>query len=205
MLAPSEAADLLAHDLVVEEKVDGDNLGFSVTDQGLRAQHRGDYIRLDEGWRYPHLTSWLALHSATLGEALGPSLLLFGEWCAAQHTVRYDNLPDWFLVFDVFDRDRGRFWCASRRDELSAHAGLSTVPRLAEGRQTAAELRSLLGRSKLGPDPMEGLVVRKETGAWTTARAKVVRLEFLQPHDDHWRSRPTKLNRLGAPEVAQPN
>ena len=28
--------------------------------------------------------------------------ILFGEWCAYQHTVIYDNLPDLFLAFDLY-------------------------------------------------------------------------------------------------------
>ena len=30
--------------------------------------------------------------------------ILFGEWCAYQHTVPYDNLPDLFLAFDLYDQ-----------------------------------------------------------------------------------------------------
>ena len=30
--------------------------------------------------------------------------ILFGEWCAYQHTVQYDNLPDLFLAFDLYDQ-----------------------------------------------------------------------------------------------------
>ena len=31
---------------------------------------------------------------------LGDRLILFGEWCAAQHSLDYETLPDWFLAFD---------------------------------------------------------------------------------------------------------
>ena len=49
VLSPEQAEVLLSDAVRVEEKVDGDNLGFSVQAGELRVQHRGDYVRLDEG------------------------------------------------------------------------------------------------------------------------------------------------------------
>ena len=45
VFSSAEAQALLASDVVVEEKLDGANLGFSLTsDGGLRAQNRGQYL-----------------------------------------------------------------------------------------------------------------------------------------------------------------
>lgn len=47
----------------------------------------------------------------------GTRYILYGEWCAARHTVTYDALPDWFLAYDVYDTKEGRFfsrWVSSR-------------------------------------------------------------------------------------------
>lgn len=202
VLSPEQAEDLLSDAVRVEEKVDGDNLGFSVQSGGLRVQHRGDYVRLDEGWRYPHLASWLAMHEPRLTETLG-DLTLFGEWCASVHTVRYEALPDWFLAFDVYDRGSSGFWAAERRDALCARLGVSVVPLLATGCFDERGLRSLvLGPSKLGSDLMEGVVVRRDEDGWLRARAKVVRPEFLQTDERHWRSRKTRLNQLDPTRAA---
>ncbi len=59
---------------------------------------------------------WLAGHEALLAPALKQGLILFGEWCAARHSIVYDRLPDWFMAFDVFDQAAGRFWASARRD-----------------------------------------------------------------------------------------
>lgn len=201
VLSPEQAEDLLRDEVRVEEKVDGDNLGFSVQAGELRVQHRGDYVRPDEGWRYPHLASWLAMHEPRLTEALG-DLILFREWCASVHTVHYDELPDWFLAFDVYDRRRSGFWSADRRDALCSRLGVSVVPLLAEKRFDERELRSVPGPSKLGSDLMEGVVVRRDEDGWLRARAKVVRPEFLQADERHWRSRETRLNQLDPTRAA---
>jgi hypothetical protein len=198
VLAPHEVRELLAHDVVVEEKVDGANLGFSVDEHGtLRVQNRGTYLDRDASHgQFNPLKRWLHLRQTKMAEVLFPNLILFGEWCYAVHSVRYTRLPDWFLAFDVYDRARGDFWSASRRDALAAQLGLSIVPRLGTGRFDVAELRALLRNSELGDGPAEGLYVRRDEGDHLVARAKLVRREFTQVIDDHWSKRALATNSL---------
>ena len=60
VLSPQEARDLLSRELIVEEKVDGANLGFSVDTSGaLRAQNRGNYLDTFVGQWKP-LNRWLS-------------------------------------------------------------------------------------------------------------------------------------------------
>jgi len=77
VLSPEQAEDLLSDAVRVEEKVDGDNLGISVQAGELRVQHRGDYVRPDEGWRYPHRSrrGWrpMSLASSTRSGTLSSS------------------------------------------------------------------------------------------------------------------------------------
>lgn len=204
VLAPDEVAALLSGDVVVEEKVDGANLGFSVdADGALHAQNRGTYLELDapQGqWR--PLRRWLATRRHALLDELAPDRMLFGEWSYAVHSVRYDRLPDWFLAFDVFERATGRFWSADRRNELAARLGVSVVPELGRGRYDVAGLTRLLGSSRLTDGPAEGLYVRREEGGLLVARAKLVRAEFVQQIDEHWSKRRLEENQLdgrGAP------
>jgi hypothetical protein len=188
VLAPAEVTEMLAQPLVVEEKVDGANLGLSVSEDGeLRAQNRGSYLARETAHpQFKPLWDWLARHHDALVDALWPDLMLFGEWCHAMHSIRYDRLPDWFLGFDVYDRAEGRFWETARRDALLAALELHPVPRLAAGRFDLPALRGLLGSSRVGGGPMEGLVVRTEDAGWTEARGKLVRAEFTQAIDAHW-------------------
>lgn len=199
VLPPSEVNALLAGEVVVEEKVDGANLGFSTTETGeLRVQNRGRY--LDREHVHPQfrpLWSWLPARESELLDALWPNLILFGEWCYAVHSVPYDRLPDWFLGFDVHDRETGTFWDAARRDALLAELRLPPVPRLARGRFSMDDLvRMAAGRSRVGGSAMEGIVVRKESGGFTTARAKLVRAEFAQAIEEHWSRGPLRRNEL---------
>jgi ATP-dependent RNA circularization protein (DNA/RNA ligase family) len=199
VLSQAKAGSLLAGELVVEEKVDGANLGFSTTeDMVLRIQSRGGY--LDRNYAHPQfgpLWPWLAAREAQLVDALWPSLILFGEWCYAVHTVVYDRLPDWYLGFDIYDRAVGKFWDTARRDELLTKLQLHGVPRLGKNRFSLEQLTHFLSKTSfVGGSAIEGLVVRQESDGFTRCRAKLVRAEFFQAIDEHWSRRPMTHNKL---------
>jgi hypothetical protein len=201
VLSPSEAAELLSGDVVLEEKVDGANLGFSLSPEGeLRAQNRGQYLSEPPGGQFSRLPTWLDIHGSGIGNALlehaDRELMFFGEWCAARHSLAYSRLPDWFLLFDVLEASTGRFWSSRRRDELAAHLGLATVPRLARGRFKLSELVSRLDQwpSRFRDGPLEGIVVRRESADWCERRAKLVRSDFTQAIGEHWRNRRLEWN-----------
>jgi len=205
VLAPPEVEALLADEVVVEEKVDGANLGISLAPDGrLRGQNRGQYLTEPYRGQFSRLGAWLAQHRFVLSEHLTPQLILFGEWCAARHSLDYQALPDWFLLFDVYDREAGKFWSPARRNELAAALGLSTVPCLYQGKADLQTLRRLLDdtRSRYRDGPPEGIVVRRVVDGWTEARAKLVRAEFTQTIEEHWRSRTIEWNRLREPGEA---
>ena len=196
-----EVKELLSGDVIVEEKVDGANVGFSVDEDGaLRAQNRGSYLNLDapQGQWKP-LRRWLSNRRDALVQALGQDLMLFGEWCYALHSVRYTRLPDWFLAFDVYDRQRGEFWSADRRTELASRLNIRTTPELGRGHYDILRLKALLGPSTIADANAEGLYVRREARGVLIARAKLVRPEFAQAIEEHWSKRRLEENQL-APE-----
>lgn len=198
VLAPHDARELLSHDVVVEEKVDGANLGFSVDEHGvLRAQNRGTYLSLESALgQWKPLKRWVQARTHALAEALFPDLMLFGEWCYAVHSVRYTRLPDWFLAFDVYDRVSGESWSVARRDALASTLGLAVVPRLGAGRFDLQQLEALLGNSRLADGPAEGVYVRRDAGEHLATRAKLVRGEFVQAIDEHWSKKALVPNAL---------
>jgi hypothetical protein len=197
VLSPVEAATLLSGDVVVEEKLDGANLGVSV-DEGdkIKVQNRGQYLNPPYVGQFSRVSAWLNQHQDVLVPALGKTLILFGEWCAARHSVRYDHLPDWFVAFDIYDRTTANFWSTARRDDWVARAGLCVVPNLARGRMSLAELKDLSASttSRFGAAPLEGLIVRRDGAKFLEQRAKLVRPDFAQAITDHWRSRRIEWN-----------
>jgi hypothetical protein len=200
VLSPAEARALLAGEVTVEEKLDGANLGISRDPAGgLRLQNRGQYLIPPLGGQFSRATAWLARREHELAPALGDTLTLFGEWCAARHSVVYDHLPDWFIAFDVYDRTAQRFWSTARRDAWATALGLAAVPVLARRRRmTLAEVEALVmtGSSRFGSAPLEGVIVRREGAAFLEQRAKLVRPDFTQAIGEHWRSRRIEWNAI---------
>jgi ATP-dependent RNA circularization protein (DNA/RNA ligase family) len=203
LLSREEAGEFLSGEVIVEEKVDGANLGISLgTDGRVRAQSRGNYLAPGRSHaQWSPLWPWLAEHRAGLEEGLRGGLMLYGEWCYAKHTVSYDALPDWFLGFDVFEVASQRFWAADRRNEWLRQRGLVSVPEVKRGQLTIKRLLGLLGKSAVGRTPMEGVYLRREQGDWLQARAKVVSTAFRQQIEEHWTRHAVTANQLAVEDV----
>ena len=199
VLSSTEASALLSSEVRVEEKIDGANLGFSLRHDGQWAvQNRGQYLLEPYRGQFSRLASWLGLHEWQWREKVDSSLILFGEWCAARHSLDYDNLPDWFLLFDVYDREKEMFWSAKRRDKLAETLGIAAVPALFQAQTDLMRLKKLVNESlsQYRSGPLEGIVIRRDNEDWCEARAKLVRAEFTQAISDHWRSRTIQWNRV---------
>lgn len=197
VMTAAERSEFLQQALRVEEKVDGANLGLSFdADGNLRAQNRGEYIRLPGVGQWARLADWLSSRLDLLFEELTDRYILFGEWCFARHSVSYVRLPDWFLGFDIYDRHAGRFWSGRRRDDLLQRLHVAQVPTVAQGHFTLQRLESLLGPSRLGDHAAEGLYLRLEEGDWLVQRAKLVKPAFVQSIEEHWSRTGIEANRL---------
>lgn len=197
VLSESERDECLLHELVIEEKVDGANLGISFDSEGnVRAQNRGAYLHLPGSGQWKKLGDWLAPRTDTLFEHLSDHFILFGEWCYAKHSVFYDSLPDWFLGFDVYDKRFGRFLSSERRDALLMEMRIVQVPVIARGHFAYMEILKLLSASKLSDQPAEGLYLRFDQGDWLAQRSKLVCPAFIQSVEQHWSRAAIKPNRL---------
>ncbi len=203
VLRPNEVAEFLAGEVIVEEKVDGANLGISLAPDGrLRAQSRGSFLapgRSHAQWNL--LWPWIAEHRVALEEGLQGGLILFGEWCYARHSVPYDALPDWFLAFDLFETNSRRFWSADRRNEWLKGRDVVPIPEVKRARLLENQIPTLLGLSRVGPVTMEGIYLRREQDGWLQARAKVVSQGFRHQIEEHWSRRALLPNRLATVHV----
>ena len=93
--------------VLVQEKVDGANLGISIDpkDGTFMTQNRSHYVNHATATQWGTLDAWLSTHEHELRAVLEPGRhVLFGEWLRAKHSVYYDTLPDTFLIFDILDK-----------------------------------------------------------------------------------------------------
>ncbi len=197
VLSGSERNEFLLHELIIEEKIDGANLGISFDSEGnIRAQNRGAYLYLPASGQWKKISEWLELRTDDLFEHLEDHFILFGEWCYAQHSVFYDRLPDWFLGFDIYDKRFSRFLSSEHRDTLLKKMRIAQVPVVACGHFAYPEIIELLSTSKFSDQPAEGLYLRFDQGKWLAQRAKLVRPAFIQSVEQHWSRAAIKPNLL---------
>lgn len=196
--------------LVIEEKMDGANAALSFSSDGaLLLQSRGHF--LTGGPRERHFDlfkSWAASHAGALWPVLGARYVVYGEWLYAKHTIFYDQLPHFFLEFDVLDSESGHFLSTELRRALLAGLPLAPVRVLWTGAMhDVAQLAALVGPSSCissrkldrlrqscamqGLDAahcerdtdtsgeMEGLYIKVEEGGLVTERYKFIRAGFL--------------------------
>lgn len=178
---------LFSHDIYIEEKIDGANLGISFNNNGnLLLQNRGSYIYEPFIGQWKELNNWISINQDSLFDILGNKYILFGEWCYAKHTIFYNSLPDWFLAFDIYDKTTFKFLSINFRDQLIDRMSLYKVPLLYYGHVNLNQIPKMIGKSKVGNDICEGLYFRYDKDDWLEIRAKYVKPSFIQSDDKHW-------------------
>lgn len=174
--------------IVVTEKLDGEN-----TTMGP------DYIhaRSLDSKHHPSRNWVKALHATILAD-IPEGWRICGENMYAKHSIYYDQLPSYFLVFSIWDSQNQ---CLSWKDtkEWSLMLGLETVPELYVGEWDETILETLYtGESKCG-GIQEGYVVRTFDGfpyeEFQTHITKYVRANHVQT-DELWMLKPVEPNKL---------
>lgn len=124
--------ELRGKHLVIEEKMDGANCGISFSEGGeLLLQSRGHYLR--GGPREKHfalLKQWASAKQEELFCVLGSRYVMYGEWLYAKHTMFYDELPHYFMEFDILDTEDGCNEFLSTAARAKVINGLSSIARL---------------------------------------------------------------------------
>jgi hypothetical protein len=196
--------------LIVEEKLDGTNVGIHFTPAGrLVLQCRGHEITTGMHAQYDLFKQWTMAKRPVLEAMLEDRLLLFGEWLYARHSLHYRRLPHYFFEFDIYDKRRQVFLDLATRLELLEKTGIHTVPVVHRGPATADHLRTLIGPSRFDSvfenpltgrtdNLMEGLYLRTEAEGCVTGRAKLVRPEFVEKvkQSEHWQHQAVVPNLL---------
>merc|ERR1712060_212577 len=198
LLSPADAAQFFngQNVLIVEEKIDGANLGISLSENFEPLfQNRSHYVTSKYATQWKGLDSWWEEHSWEICQLLEPEVeVLFGEWVWQRHSVEYTKLPAYFIAFDIYNKRQGRFVSARERDRRLQliGGGIPCVPHIAERTfNSREELEQLLSmRSAYGDGPLEGIYLRMDEpedlggGLWLRQRGKIVRADFIQGIED---------------------
>lgn len=168
-------------EVVVTEKLDGENTtlyadGYTHARSLDSKSHRSrDWVR--------------RLAQRVAAEGLPPALRICGENLYARHSIAYQALESYFLVFGIYEGSRCLSWDETRSwcELLDLH----TAPVLYRGLWNEAKVRACWsGRSTASPgDAQEGYVVRLADSFaaedFSSSVAKMVRQGHVQTAD-HW-------------------
>ena len=121
--------------------------------------------------------------------------MLYGEWCAMEHSIPYTRLPGLFIAFDLMDKRTGHFASRAALEAALEGTGIPLVPLICErALPSAAEAAALVHTpSQYYDGPVEGVYVRRCRGDATVDRAKIVRADFLNG-SVHWTKLQHKWN-----------
>jgi len=166
--------------VVITEKMDGENT--TVYQDGTT------HARSLTPNKHPS-RAWLKQRIPTFAYLLPKGWRVCGEYLYAQHSIAYDTLPGYFLVFSVIDeKEICCAWDITRLWTLSLD--LHTVPVLFRGiftEEVVAEL-SKPAPSKYGKE-REGFVIRPDhsfpMNQYSTLTGKYVRPHHVTT-DEHW-------------------
>jgi hypothetical protein len=210
-LGETESNEFLTNQsLIVEEKLDGTNIGIHFRDSGeLVLQCRGHLITEGMHPQYDLFKQWAAGKRKELEDMLGTQYILYGEWLYAKHSIHYRALPHFFFEFDVYCKEQKCFLSLERRLEMLERTTVQTVPVVHRGAVDKETLNSLIQSSAFDSefdnpmthrldDLMEGLYLRTEMGDEVTGRAKFVRPEFTERVNlsNHWQRKRMVPNQL---------
>ena len=210
MGAKDSAAFIANPSLIVEEKLDGTNVGIHFLKAGrMVLQCRGHEINEGMHPQYDLFKQWTAVKRPVLEAMLADRFILFGEWLYARHSVAYRSLPHYFFEFDIYDKEASCFLTLEQRLQMLEGTGVHTVPVVHRGTAKHERLLDLISESAFASEfdnpltgvvdaRMEGLYLRTEAGDKVTGRAKIVRPEFVErvKQSEHWQHQQMIPNQL---------
>jgi hypothetical protein len=172
-------------EVVITEKMDGENTTI-YSDGACHARSVES--------RYHKSRGYVRGKAAEIGCHLPVGWRLVGENLFAQHSIVYNELPDFFVLFGVVDSaNTARPW--QEVEDWAELLDIPHVPVIWRGRWSTAVTRRLYPfASRAGAVIAEGYVVRVATGfpmdEFSEHVAKFVRRGHVQRDEEHWMSRP---------------
>jgi len=185
-------------ELVAEEKIDGSQTAIGWKSGKPYAQARSGHLPdFDKRVAFDGFWSWIWANVEKIERTKGH--LVFGEWMKPMHSVLYDDLPDFFIAFDVYNLKSGKYLNFDEKTKFLTVCGISQIPVLHIGKIRKEDVPNLVDGKKSSfslTENMEGCVIKDYNRQMF---CKYVCREFLDKFDDtgHWTSREkVKYNRL---------
>lgn len=198
-LTETEIKTLLHGHTVFEEKVDGGVVGLAWNGDIHLAIGKHSMINpYDNSKKFYGLNGWIYQNYEKI-QKIPKGWIIFGEWLRSKHNIFYNNLPDYFVAFDIWDGYR--YLDLPSRSEFLHKLGFAEVPLIYSGDNLdiedvlcIADGLSVSNRSRFSSsETFEGVVIKNYD---KNLFGKYVRREFLESIEEHWLELPLVENML---------
>lgn len=182
--------------VVVSEKLDGENCTIGQT---------YTHARSTTSKHHPS-RAWVKGLQAQIGHELPEGWRLCGENLFAKHSIGYDELPSYFMLFSVWN-DKNVCLSWAETVDWARLLNLHLVPVLYKGIWNQDKIAKIWdGKSRVGGGVGEGYVVRVASAFSYSQFAKCV-AKFVRPHhvqtDAHWMQSKVVPNKLKPKRASQ--
>jgi len=187
----------LNNEVHITEKVDGAQMGISIDENyKIMVQNRSHYVNSKSASQFKPLDKWVYDHRDDLYEVLDNDHILFGEWLYAKHSISYNNLPDYFLAFDLYNKREKVFYNRNILEEKLQNTNIKMVRVMYEGKIDKNKLLKMIEeKSDYADYRVEGVYLKVFDSNYVKYRCKLVRNDFIAGNE-HWSKKIIEQNKI---------
>ena len=172
-------------------------MGISIDENyKIMVQNRSHYVNSKSASQFKPLDKWVYDHRDDLYEVLDNDHILFGEWLYAKHSISYDNLPDYFLAFDLYNKREKVFYNRNILEEKLQNTNIKMVRVMYEGKIDKNKLLKMIEeKSNYTDSRVEGVYLKVFDSNYVKYRCKLVRNDFIAGNE-HWSKKIIEQNKI---------
>lgn len=174
--------------VVIEEKIDGASAGVCYLNDNFIIRNRKNTLK--KGFlgktpaklQFASIFNWAHDNKDKFKKLLTyGDYSVYGEWMIAVHGMKYTNLPDWFVAYDLYDYSKREFINGQISIDILNEVGFSTVPILSNYVSSVDDLVKLTQcKSSFTDEKIEGIYIKVSDEKYITHRFKMIREGFIQ-------------------------
>lgn len=177
----------------VQEKVDAANMGVSWDETAILRNRNHilkkgySKIRTPAKEQFKSAWNWVHSHESDIKkveEIWGCRVTIYGEWMWAKHSLDYDNIPDWFLAYDIWSVEDKKFIAPKIVEDLLSKTSIHFIPTDRMVFNSLKDVKNISEtKSSYRNGTREGIVIKTANGDFVDKFYKVVN-DFFERRDD---------------------
>lgn len=181
-------------DCFVQEKIDGASMGISWLNDGPILRNRENILK--KGYskiktpakkQFTSAWNWIHAHEDDIKEVekiWQSPITIYGDWMFAQHSIHYDNLPDWFIAYDIWSVEDNKFLSPEIVDKLLSKTQISYIKPDETVFNSISQIVESSERKSIYRDgKVEGIVIKTSNKEFLDKTWKVVNKYFERRND----------------------